>query len=101
MTAWISEAATDERSAQAELAHLATQAPAPLTADEALAVVDQLGGAAGLLDQANQSDRADLYAALGVSATYDPTTRNAELTVTIPRSAKNVSEGGLELVPEA
>jgi site-specific DNA recombinase len=72
VTAWISEAATDERSAQAELAHLATQAPAPLTADEALAVVDRLGGTAGLLVYADQSDRGALYAALGVSATYGP-----------------------------
>src|SRR5713101_8155710 len=40
-------------------------------------------------------DRAALYTALGVSATYDPTTtRSAELTVAIPRSAKNVSGGG-------
>ncbi len=35
VTAWISEAATEERSAQAELEHLAAQAPAPFTADEA------------------------------------------------------------------
>ena len=92
VTAWISDAATDERSAQAELDHLATQAPAPLTSDEALAVVDQVSGMPGLLEQADQSDRAALYAALGVSATYDPTIRRAELTVAIPRGAKNVSE---------
>ena len=95
VTAWISDAATDERSAQAELEHLATQAPAPLTGEEALAVVDQVGGMPGLLEQADQSDRAALYAALGVSATYDPATRSAELTGAIPRGAKNVSEGGL------
>lgn len=98
-TAWIIEAATDQRSAQAELAHLATQAPAPLTADEALAVVDRLGGTAGLLEHADQSDRGDLYAALGVSATYDPTTRSAELTVAIPRGAKTCRRGTCRLAP--
>lgn len=46
----------------------------------------------GLLQQADQKDRAALYAALGVSATYDPATKSAELAVAIPRSAKNVSE---------
>jgi site-specific DNA recombinase len=96
VTTWITEAATQERGALAELEHLAAAAPAPLTADEALAVVDRLGGMPGLLEHADQDDRAGLYAALGVSATYDPTTRSAELTVAIPRSAENVSEGGLE-----
>jgi hypothetical protein len=78
-----------------ELEHLASQAPEPLTGAEALAVVDQRGGVARLLQQSDQDDRAALYAALGVSATYDPSTRSAELAVAIPRSAKNVSEGGL------
>jgi site-specific DNA recombinase len=96
VTAWISQAATQERAARVELEDLASQAPAPLSADEALNVVDRLGGMPGLLQQAGPDDRAALYAALGVSATYDPTTRSAELTVAIPRSAKNVSEGGLE-----
>ena len=96
VTAWISESAAEERAALAELDHLAVQAPAPLSASEALAVVDQLGGMPGLLQQADQDDQAALYAALDVSATYDPATRSAEFTVSIPRSAKNVSEGGLE-----
>ena len=96
MTAWISEAAAQERAARVELEDLASQAPEPLSADEALNVVDRLGGMPGLLRDADQDDRAALYAALGVSAKYDPTTRSAELTVTIPRGAKNVSEGGLE-----
>jgi hypothetical protein len=47
----------------------------------------------GLLQHANQDDRADLYSALDVSAIYDPASRSAELTVAVPRSAKNVSEG--------
>ena len=99
VTAWITEAATEERAAATELEHLARQAPAPLTADDALAVVDTFSGMPRLLQQADQSDRTALYAALGVSATHDPTTRSAELTVAIPRRAENVSEGGLVLVP--
>ncbi len=96
VTAWITEAADQERAARVELEYLAAQTPAPLSADEALAVVDQLGGMPGLLQHADQDDRVALYAALGVSATYDPATKSAELAVAIPRSAKNVSEGGLE-----
>ena len=42
---------------------------------------------------AEPSDRARLYEALGVTATYDADTRNAVLQVVVPRSAKNVSEG--------
>jgi DNA invertase Pin-like site-specific DNA recombinase len=95
VTAWITEAAAQERAVLGELEHLAAQAPAPLSVDEAVAVVDWLGGMPGLLQHADQADRAALYAALGVSATYDPRTRSAELAVAIPRSAKNVSEGGL------
>ena len=77
VTAWITESATEERSALAQLEDLTAQAMAPLSVLEALAVVDRLGGMPGLLLQADQSDRAALYAALGVSATYDPTTRSA------------------------
>jgi len=94
VTTWITEAATEERAAIAELDHLAAQAPAPLSAAEALAVVDRLGGMPALLQQADQSDRAALYAALGVSAMYDPNTRSAELAVAIPRSAKKRVGGG-------
>ena len=92
VTAWITDAAAQERAALSELEHLAAQAPAPLSAVDAVAVVEWLGGMPGLLQQADQDDRAALYAALGVSATYDPATRSAEMAVAIPRSAKNVSE---------
>ncbi len=85
MTAWITDAAAQERAALAELEHLAAQTPAPLSVDEAVAVVDWLGGMPGLLQEADQHDRAALYAALGVSATYDPATRSAELAVAVPR----------------
>jgi site-specific DNA recombinase len=96
VTEWITEAAADERTALAELDQLASEAPAALTAAEALAVVNRVGGMPGLLQQADQEQRAALYAALEVSATYDPAGRTAELAVAIPRGAKNVSEGGLE-----
>jgi site-specific DNA recombinase len=94
VTSWITEAATEERAALAELDHLAAQAPAPLTADQALAVVDRLGGMPELLEHADQDDRAGFYAAVGVSATYDPTTRSARLTVAIPRKRRKRVGGG-------
>ena len=81
VTAWIAEAAQQERAARVELEFLAAQTPAPLSADDARAVVDQLGGMPGLLQHADQDDRVALYAALGVSATYDPATKSAELAV--------------------
>jgi hypothetical protein len=54
----------------AELEHLAPKLRRPLSVDQAVAVVDWLGGMPGLLQEADQHDRAALYAALGVSATY-------------------------------
>ena len=49
-----------------------------------------------LLAGAADTDRARLYEAIGICATYDPGARIATLELAIPRSAKNVSEGGLE-----
>jgi hypothetical protein len=65
-----------------------------LTIDDVLATVAELGGLAGLLNTSDPNDRAQLYEALGVTATYEADTRKAILEVALPRSAKNVSEGG-------
>ena len=43
-----------------------------MSAVDALAVIDRLGGMPGMLQHADQDDRAAFYATLGVSATYDP-----------------------------
>jgi site-specific DNA recombinase len=96
ITEWITETAAQERTAQARLDALTAQAPPPLTATEAMDLVQHLGGIHEILEGADQEERGALYAALGVSATYDPTTRSAALTVALPRGAENVSEGGLE-----
>jgi site-specific DNA recombinase len=96
ITRWITETAHQERAAQARIEALTAQAPPPLTSGEAQALVQELGGIHEVLKHADQDERGALYAALGVSATYDPATRNAALTVALPRGAENVSEGGLE-----
>lgn len=73
-----------------------TLAPPPLDVDDVLAIVDRLGGLSGLLATAEPTDRAQLYEALGVTAAYNAGARTAKLEVALPRSANNVSEGGLE-----
>ena len=84
------------RSALAELEGLTSEAPSPISAGDVLAVVERFGSMAAVLAEADQTDRATFYEALGVTATYNPATRSAELAVEIPRSAECVSEGGLE-----
>lgn len=95
VTAWITETAQQERAARARIDTLNAQAPPPLTTGEALALVQDVGSIHEILESADQGERGALYAALGVSATYDPATRSAALTVAVPRGAENVSEGGL------
>jgi len=96
LTAWITDAAADERAAIAELDAATASAPPTLTIDGVLDVVANLGGMAGVLAAASPDDRARFYEALGVSARYDGTARAATLSIEIPRGAKGVSEGGLE-----
>ena len=67
---------------------------ADMNGDVLDATVAELGNLSGVLSTAEPSDRSQLYEALGVTATYDADTRNAVLQVALPRSAKNVSEGG-------
>ena len=96
VTGWITDAAEQERTAASDLQTATAAAPPQLTVDDVLATVAELGNLTGVLSTAEPSDRAQLYEALGVTATYDADTRNAVLQVALPRSAKNVSEGGLE-----
>jgi site-specific DNA recombinase len=96
VTQWITEAAEQERAAAADLQAAAAAVPPRLRVDDVLATIDELGSLAGTLSTAEPDDRAQLYEALGVTATYDANARTAVLEVALPRSAKNVSEGGLE-----
>ena len=95
VTGWITEAAEQERTAASDLQAATAAAPARLTVDAVLATIAEFGGLAGVLSAADPNDRAQLYEALGVTATYDANARKAVLAVALPRSAKNVSEGGL------
>ena len=96
LTAWITETAEQERAAQADLNNAVSSAPAPLDVDEVLATIEHFGSLTGLLATAQPTDRAQLYNALEVTATYHASVRTAVLQIALPRSANNVSEGGLE-----
>ena len=61
-----------------------------------LATIAEVGNLASVLKTADPSDRAQLYEALGVTATYDAGARKAVLEVALPRSAKQVSENELD-----
>ena len=83
-------AAQQQRAAQAASNAACATAPPRLTTDEILAVIGELGGLANLLSTAKPQDRAGLYDALGIAATYDPGRRTATLEIAIPRSAERV-----------
>jgi hypothetical protein len=95
VTGWITEAVEQERTVASDLQAATAAAPPQLSVDDVLATVAELGNLTGVLSTPEPSDRAQLYEALGVTATYDADTRNAVLQVALPRGAKNVSEGGL------
>ncbi len=81
----------------ADLQAATATAPPRLTVDDVLATIEELGSLAAVLSTAEPNDRAQLYEALGVAATYDAKARTAVLEVALPRSANNVSEGDLRL----
>jgi hypothetical protein len=56
-------------------------APPALSVDEILAIVEHLGGLTGVLGHATDEERAALYAAMGVSAAYDPARNEVRLGV--------------------
>jgi site-specific DNA recombinase len=93
VTAWITEAAEQERAARADLQRSTASAPVPLDADDVLATIERFGSLTSMLEHAEPKDRAQLYNTLGVTATYDAIARTAVLEVALPRSANNVSEG--------
>jgi site-specific DNA recombinase len=101
VTQWITEAAELERAAASDLQAATATAPPRLTVDDVLATIEELGSLAGVLSTAEPNDRAQLYEALGVATTYDAKARTAVLEVALPRSANNVSEGGLVSLRDA
>ena len=78
---WITEAAERERAARSELDAALRAGPPPLTVDDVETAVRELGGLVAILEQADATDRAELYEALGVGAKYDAATHTAVLEV--------------------
>ncbi|GGQ84081.1 hypothetical protein GCM10010166_62910 [Couchioplanes caeruleus subsp. azureus] len=70
---WIGETTTVKRAAQARLG--LTEAPPTRMGEEQIAaIVDAFGGLLGLLRQADQQDRAEIYTRLGLQMIYRPGT---------------------------
>jgi site-specific DNA recombinase len=93
VSSWITEAATEERAAQAELDAIRQTAPQPLTVEDVYAVVTDLGGLSRVLKDADPEERSELYAALGVEITYQPDPRTAVLAVE-PQALGQARVGG-------
>ncbi|WP_239093101.1 hypothetical protein [Paractinoplanes abujensis] len=74
MAGWISETTAIKKAAQTRLGF--TEAPPERMSEERIAaIVEALGGLLGLLRQADQHDRAEVYARIGLQMPYRPGTR--------------------------
>ncbi len=79
--AWLDDAAAEKERAELALAAAAQLAPPSLSVEEIVAAVEQCGGLAGVLHQADDEERAALYDAIGVSVVYDPGNNQVRLGV--------------------
>jgi len=70
---WISEVQAERRAAEEELRRRRTAKA--LTEDDIRAMVESLGNLADVLEAAEPHKKADLYDNLGLSLTYEPSTR--------------------------
>ncbi len=93
VSAWITEAAAEERAAQAELDALQQASPPALTVEKVMSAVTELRGLVSVLEGAEPKERAELYAALGVEITYQPDPRTAVLAVE-PQALDQARVGG-------
>jgi site-specific DNA recombinase len=93
VSVWITQAAAEERAAQAELDSIRQAAPPTLTVQDVVAAVTDLGGLVTVLQGAEPKERAELYAALGVEITYQPDPRTAVLAVE-PQALGQARVGG-------
>jgi hypothetical protein len=73
---WITQAAAQERAAQADLQAALSASSTALRVEDVEALVRELGGVVAILKDADPSDRAALYEALKIAASYDPTNQN-------------------------
>jgi site-specific DNA recombinase len=73
---WLSEVQADRLAAEVRLAALASGSPStPRSPDEVRRLIDSLGDVPRALSGADPTDKARLYAALGLAITYDATKR--------------------------
>jgi hypothetical protein len=78
---WLDEAAAEKEQADAAVKAAMELAPPTLSVEEVLAVVERCGGLAGVLNEATDTERAALYASMGVSAVYNPERNEVRLGV--------------------
>jgi site-specific DNA recombinase len=93
---WIAETQAKKVAAQAET-RTATGRDR-MSRDEIVAIVTALGELARVVQEADPADRADLYAKLGLTMTYQPGERLVQATIKPGLNMRKgfVSEGGLE-----
>ena len=69
---WLDEAASEKEQAELALTAAMQLAPPTLSTEEIVAAVEHCGGLTGILRQATDEERAELYEAIGVSVVYNP-----------------------------
>jgi site-specific DNA recombinase len=93
---WIAETQAKKVAAQAEIRAVTKQRR--MSPDDIAAIVAALGDLARVVRDADTSDKAEIYAQLGLTLTYQPGRRLVEATIqpslNMPKGL--VSEGGLE-----
>lgn len=78
---WLDQAAAAKDQAEAALETILQLSPPELAVSDVLAAVERCGGLAGLLANAPATERAALYASMGVSAVYNPDRNEIRLGV--------------------
>lgn len=95
---WIAETQAKKVTAQAEIRTATGQGP--MSRDDIAAIVAAFADLAQVVREADPADKADLYAQLKLTLTYQPDQRLVEATVKPGLNMRkgSVSEGGLELL---
>jgi hypothetical protein len=97
VSGWINQTEAERLRLQRRLAvERSPQAAAAITPDELAALIDSVGEVAAVLDEGDDTDKADLYRRLGLRLTFNPEARivEAETHVEPERWATDCVEGG-------
>jgi len=98
VSAWITETTAERLRAHAELEAVASTT-STVSAEQVAAVISRLADPAAALREAEPTDKAQVYAKLGLQLTYQPATRTVRAEAHLDphhMGRRFVSEGGLE-----